>query len=55
MLQDIRCGNCQRKLAAASFFSELQIKCPRCGTVNHLKAKSLYEAPPSAGRSCQEA
>jgi len=39
-LQDIRCGQCHRKLAAASGFIELQIKCPRCRTLNHLKAQS---------------
>lgn len=41
MLQlDIRCGHCQRKLATGRYI-ELQIKCPRCGTLNHLKAESL--------------
>lgn len=40
-MQDIRCGHCCRKLAAASGFQELQIKCPRCRTLNHLKAQSL--------------
>ncbi|WP_248798037.1 Com family DNA-binding transcriptional regulator [Pseudomonas sp. MWU13-2105] len=41
MMQDIRCGHCRRKLAAASGFTDLQIKCPRCRTLNHLKATSL--------------
>lgn len=42
MLQqnDIRCGQCRRKLATGRYI-ELQIKCPRCGTLNHLKAESL--------------
>ncbi|WP_371856964.1 Com family DNA-binding transcriptional regulator [Pseudomonas sp. NFACC44-2] len=44
LMQDIRCGNCCRKLAAASGFQELQIKCPRCRTLNHLKAQSLPQA-----------
>ncbi|WP_434707252.1 Com family DNA-binding transcriptional regulator [Pseudomonas sp. R1-1] len=43
-MQDIRCGHCCRKLAAASGFTELQIKCPRCRTLNHLKAPSLPPA-----------
>ncbi|MEO3725769.1 Com family DNA-binding transcriptional regulator [Pseudomonas syringae] len=43
-MQDIRCGHCCRKLAAASGFTELQIKCPRCRTLNHLKAPSLPQA-----------
>lgn len=45
-MQDIRCGECHRKLAASSGFIELQIKCPRCRTLNHLKAPSpLSECP----------
>ncbi|WP_085684101.1 MULTISPECIES: Com family DNA-binding transcriptional regulator [unclassified Pseudomonas] len=47
-MQDIRCGHCCRKRAAASGFTELQIKCPRCRTLNHLKA-------PSAVPDCREA
>ncbi|MFP0199071.1 Com family DNA-binding transcriptional regulator [Pseudomonas sp. PHC1] len=43
-MQDIRCGHCCRKLAAASGFTELQIKCPRCRTLNHLKATSFPPA-----------
>ncbi|WP_236213041.1 Com family DNA-binding transcriptional regulator [Metapseudomonas otitidis] len=47
-MQDIRCGHCGRKLAAASGFNEIQIKCPRCRTLNHLKAESLLQQPSSA-------
>ncbi|MGO3950599.1 Com family DNA-binding transcriptional regulator [Pseudomonas sp. BP11-1-1] len=43
-MQDIRCGQCCRKLATAKGFIELQIKCPRCRTLNHLKAQSLPTA-----------
>ncbi|EPM68889.1 hypothetical protein A584_16333 [Pseudomonas syringae pv. theae ICMP 3923] len=39
-MQEIRCGHCCRKLAAISGFIELQIKCPRCRTLNHMKAQS---------------
>ncbi|TBV10272.1 zinc finger domain-containing protein [Stutzerimonas kirkiae] len=53
MLQEIRCGNCRRKLAAASGITELQIKCPRCRTLNHLKAESLL-LPPTSATSHQE-
>ena len=38
-MQDIRCGHCCRKLAVASGFQELQIKCPRCRTLNHIKGQ----------------
>lgn len=47
-MQEIRCGHCDRKLAAVKEFTEIQIKCPRCRTLNHLKAKSLLSAPQSA-------
>ncbi|VVN87749.1 hypothetical protein PS726_01614 [Pseudomonas fluorescens] len=43
-MQDIRCGQCYRKLAAASGIVEIQIKCPRCRTLTHLKAQSLPQA-----------
>lgn len=55
-MQDIRCGECHRKLAAIGDFSELQIKCPRCRTLNHLKAPSLpSECPehlPNSKQTC---
>ncbi|MBF8636059.1 Com family DNA-binding transcriptional regulator [Pseudomonas fulva] len=41
MLKDIRCGNCKRLLARAAGISQLQIKCSRCGTLNHVKTLSL--------------
>ncbi|WP_447588621.1 Com family DNA-binding transcriptional regulator [Aquipseudomonas campi] len=51
---DIRCGGCSRLLARVSGCYTLQIKCPRCRTLNHLKAESLLPAPSSAS-SHQEA
>lgn len=63
VLLPVRCGDCARLLAKAAHFAELQIKCPRCGTLNHLKAQSLptdrrerfeegsiHEEPAVAGR-----
>ena len=38
-MQDIRCGNCRRKLAEGVYI-QLAIKCPRCGAFNQLSAKS---------------
>ncbi|MGN2255310.1 Com family DNA-binding transcriptional regulator [Pseudomonas aeruginosa] len=32
----------------AGRYDELQIKCPRCGAINHLRAESLLNAPSSA-------
>ncbi|WP_080482094.1 Com family DNA-binding transcriptional regulator [Pseudomonas syringae] len=56
-MQEIRCGHCGRKLAAACGYVELQIKCPRCRTLNHLKAQSLLperqEHPPTGVSGCQ--
>lgn len=50
MLKEVRCGKCERLLAKVGPLTELQIKCPRCGALNHLKAESLPErAPLSAG------
>ncbi|WP_082793029.1 Com family DNA-binding transcriptional regulator [Collimonas pratensis] len=36
-MQDIRCGSCSRKLGEGEYIT-LSIKCPRCGTLNHLRA-----------------
>ena len=35
----VRCGNCQ-KLLAKGVYAILEIKCARCGTLNHLRAES---------------
>ncbi|MBU0809602.1 MAG: Com family DNA-binding transcriptional regulator [Gammaproteobacteria bacterium] len=51
---DIRCGGCSRLLARVSGSYTLQIKCPRCRTLNHLKAESLL-TPPLSAPSHQEA
>ncbi|ASC96507.1 Com family DNA-binding transcriptional regulator [Pseudomonas aeruginosa] len=40
---DVRCGGCNRLLARASGFQHLQIKCPRCRTLNALTAASCIE------------
>ncbi|MEQ9728498.1 Com family DNA-binding transcriptional regulator [Pseudomonas sp. WHRI 8822A] len=45
MLNDYRCGSCKRLLARVGVFTELQIKCSRCGALNHLKAMSLEPSP----------
>ncbi|WP_082920386.1 Com family DNA-binding transcriptional regulator [Pseudomonas koreensis] len=45
MLKECRCGKCKRLLARVGEFTELQIKCSRCGTLNHVKAASLEQSP----------
>ncbi|WPN60790.1 Com family DNA-binding transcriptional regulator [Pseudomonas sp. P9_31] len=47
MLKDCRCGYCKRLLARMGEYTELQIKCSRCGTLNHVKAASLERSPMS--------
>ncbi|MFV3403363.1 MULTISPECIES: Com family DNA-binding transcriptional regulator [Pseudomonas] len=47
MLKDLRCGKCARLLARTGSFTELQIKCPRCGTLNHARATSPERSPES--------
>ncbi|MGE8491570.1 Com family DNA-binding transcriptional regulator [Comamonas sp.] len=38
-MNDIRCGSCGRKLGEG-VYSLLNIKCPRCGALNCLRAAS---------------
>ena len=38
MLKDFRCGHCKKLLARMGEHTELQIRCSRCGTLNHVKA-----------------
>lgn len=45
-METVRCGACNRKLAEA-VFTRLAIKCPRCGTMNQVKA---IEPPTCAAR-----
>ncbi|WP_434698031.1 Com family DNA-binding transcriptional regulator [Pseudomonas sp. Z1-14] len=45
MLKDCRCGKCNRLLARVGEYTQLQIKCSRCGTLNHVKAASLERSP----------
>ncbi|MFE1574421.1 Com family DNA-binding transcriptional regulator [Comamonas odontotermitis] len=38
-MTEIRCGKCSRKLGEGTYVV-LAIKCPRCGTLNHLRAST---------------
>ncbi len=38
-MQEIRCGNCSKKLGAGEY-TRLSIKCPRCKALNELSATS---------------
>jgi phage FluMu protein Com len=46
-MQEIRCGTCNRKLGAGEY-RRLSIKCPRCGTLNQLRAESPEPERPGA-------
>lgn len=44
-MESIRCGQCQKLLAKGTALA-LEIKCPRCGTINHMRTPSpLTERP----------
>jgi phage FluMu protein Com len=45
-VSDIRCGQCQRKLCVGIYIS-LDIKCPRCGALNLLRASAADHSSPS--------
>ncbi|MFK7699958.1 Com family DNA-binding transcriptional regulator [Pseudomonas caspiana] len=51
MLKDCRCGKCKRLLARLGGYTELQIKCSRCGTLNHVRAESPESSPLSDQRA----
>ena len=52
--QDIRCGNCHKKLGFGQA-EYLQIKCPRCGTMNTLRATSTQpERQERPAKVCNE-
>lgn len=45
-METVRCGQCQRKLAEAQY-TRLEIKCPKCGTLNVLRASAADHSSPS--------
>ncbi|MBV7457343.1 Com family DNA-binding transcriptional regulator [Acidovorax sp. sif1233] len=38
-MQEVRCASCNRKLAEG-LFQQLNIKCPRCGTLNSMRVEN---------------
>ncbi|MBC3466039.1 Com family DNA-binding transcriptional regulator [Pseudomonas wayambapalatensis] len=47
MFVEFRCGQCRKLLARITPASELQIKCGRCRTLNHVKATRFEPSPAS--------
>lgn len=42
MLTEVRCSKCSKLLAKAKY-THIQIKCPRCGTINDMRAESFKD------------
>ncbi|MCG8292345.1 MULTISPECIES: zinc finger domain-containing protein [Pseudomonas] len=55
MFIDLRCGQCRKLLARITPASELQIKCGRCRTLNHVKATRFEPSPVSEPLAAQAA
>ncbi|TFF42863.1 Com family DNA-binding transcriptional regulator [Pseudomonas sp. RIT623] len=53
MFNEFRCGKCNRLLARTGGPALLQIKCPRCATLNHMKATSL-DGPPASDQDAAQ-
>ncbi|MCC7632593.1 Com family DNA-binding transcriptional regulator [Stenotrophomonas rhizophila] len=57
-MKNLRCGDCAKLLGKAGGTYEIQIKCPRCGVLNHMKAESLStdrrERHPEEGSTDEE-
>ncbi|WP_081986698.1 Com family DNA-binding transcriptional regulator [Chitinibacter sp. ZOR0017] len=49
MINSIRCGQCDRKLAEGRYL-ELSIKCPRCGNLNQYQSISERHRAPNQGK-----
>ncbi|HML54197.1 MAG TPA: Com family DNA-binding transcriptional regulator [Solidesulfovibrio magneticus] len=47
---EIRCGQCGRLLAKGT--GTIEIKCPRCRTINHVRAASPEDSPERADKEC---
>lgn len=54
----IKCQNCDRKLLKIGHFDELQVKCPRCKTMNNYQNATsvfseVHEAQIPNGEPCE--
>ena len=57
-MRDIRCGQCGAlllKAGADALRGPLQVKCRRCGTINHLRAAGSEPERPGASTDKDEA
>ncbi|SMH62542.1 zinc finger domain-containing protein [Azospirillum agricola] len=51
-MEEIRCGSCRRLLARGTA-EMLEIKCPRCGTMNHVRVMNPLPERPRAPDSIE--
>lgn len=49
-MREIRCGKCNKKLGAGVYL-QLEIKCPRCGVINHFNGEGQEPRNQSAIRA----
>lgn len=50
-LKEIRCGHCNKLLGKGSAH-DLEIKCTRCGTLNHVRDASPCYEPSNGHKGC---
>ncbi|EOF6319753.1 Com family DNA-binding transcriptional regulator [Salmonella enterica] len=55
MPHNVRCLHCNKLLARASSFDFIEVKCPRCKTLNIITSPSAIEHPTyTRNRTCGE-
>ncbi|ENJ3964572.1 Com family DNA-binding transcriptional regulator [Salmonella enterica] len=55
MPHNVRCRHCNKLLARASSFDFIEVKCPRCKTLNIITSPSAIEHPPhTRNHACGE-
>ncbi|EGM4800812.1 Com family DNA-binding transcriptional regulator [Salmonella enterica] len=55
MPHNVRCRHCNKLLARASSFDFIEVKCPRCKTLNIITSPSAIEHPTyTRNRTCGE-
>ncbi|WP_120185394.1 MULTISPECIES: Com family DNA-binding transcriptional regulator [Zymobacter] len=51
-MKPIRCASCGRLLLKAEVYSLLEVKCPRCKTVNSFRSSEFKPTPAKAQPEC---
>jgi phage FluMu protein Com len=52
-MKDLRCKNCHRLLGRYQDCEKLEIKCPRCGTINIVVSPPESVNDPSLKKTCK--